>query len=242
MAEAELDDLRERIATACRVLARLDLTREPAGHVSARIPGTDRVLIRARGRDESGMRFTTAEDVITVDMDGRKLDGADGQASPREVFIHTWLYRTRPDVNCVVHVHPPTVVLFTICNMPLLPIFGAYDPGSLRLLLGGIPTYDKSVLVNNDVLGEELAQTIGDKDVCLMRGHGITSCGASVEAAGLTAIMVNELAVMNYRANLLGTPRPISGEDIDSFWSAGREASRTGSAAAWETYRRMVDD
>ena len=86
----------------------------------------------------------------------------------------------------------------------------------------------------------ELAQTIGDKDVCLMRGHGITSCGPSIEAAGLAAIQVNELAVMNYRANLLGTPRPISDEDIASL-PVGPGSGRIVGTAAWETYRRMVD-
>ncbi len=40
---------------------------------------------------------------------------------PREVFLHTWMYKTVSKVSSVVHVHPPTVVLFTICNKPLLP-------------------------------------------------------------------------------------------------------------------------
>ncbi len=241
MSSNSVADLKDRIATACRVVARLGRTREPAGHVSARIPGTDRVLIRARGRSETGVRFTTADDVITVDMDGKKLDGDEGQASPREVFIHTWLYKTRPDVNAVIHVHPPTVVLFTICNRPLLPIYGAYDPASLRLLLDGVPTYDKSVLVSNDTLGQELAAAIGDKTVCLMRGHGITSCGPDVETAAMEAILLNEAAEMNYRAAMLGNPRPISDEDIATFRAVGPQAGRTGSSSAWETYRRMVD-
>jgi ribulose-5-phosphate 4-epimerase/fuculose-1-phosphate aldolase len=237
---SELDDLKDRVAVACRVLAGLGLTREPAGHVSARVPGTDTVLIKARGRDESGVRYTGPDDVITVDMNGKKLDGSEGQATPQEVFIHTWLYKTRPDVNSVIHIHPPTVVLFTICDKPLLPVYGAYDPASLRLWLNGIPNFDKSVLVSNDALGEELAKTMGDKSVCLMRGHGITSCAADVETAAMEAILLNELAEMNYKAALLGTPRPISDEDLEVFRARGERAGRTGSSAAWKTYRRIV--
>ena len=240
----EIADLKARVATACRVLARLDLTREPAGHVSARIPGTERILIKARGPSEAGVRFTTPDDVVEVDMSGKMLDSVEGFVSPREVFIHTWMYRSRPEVNSVIHVHPPTVVTFTVVGKPLLPIYGAYDPGSLRLLLDGIPLFDKSVLVSNDALGEELAQAIGDKDVIMMRGHGITSVGNSVESAGLNAILINEVAEMNYRAYMLGEPRPISDEDLAVFsQTMGRAAGRAESGgAAWETYHRMVDD
>jgi ribulose-5-phosphate 4-epimerase/fuculose-1-phosphate aldolase len=143
----DVGELSERVAQACRVIGQLDLTKAATGHLSTRVPGTDRVLIRARGPGETGVRYTSADEVITVDFDGNKLDGPDDLVPPREVFIHTWLYKTRPEVNAVVHAHPPTVVLFTICNKPLLPIYGGYDPSSLRLLLEGIPTYPRSVTV-----------------------------------------------------------------------------------------------
>jgi L-fuculose-phosphate aldolase len=109
---------RELVAKACRILGKMDLTKAGSGHVSQRL-GDDRILIRGRGRDETGVRFTTIEEVITVDLDGRKLDGPDGLLPPQEVFIHTCLYRARPEVKSVIHIHPPTVVVFTICDVPL---------------------------------------------------------------------------------------------------------------------------
>ncbi|TMA81951.1 MAG: class II aldolase/adducin family protein [Deltaproteobacteria bacterium] len=118
---ADLSKLREQVAQSCRMLGKLNLTKEPSGHVSARVPGEERVLIKARGPEESGLRFVSARDIITVDFNGKKIVGDDGLDVPQEVFIHTWLYKTRPDVQCVVHVHPLTVVLFTICNKPILP-------------------------------------------------------------------------------------------------------------------------
>ncbi len=51
---ADLEDLKERVAESCRVLGSLDLTKAATGHVSTRVPGTDRVLIRARGPDADG--------------------------------------------------------------------------------------------------------------------------------------------------------------------------------------------
>jgi L-fuculose-phosphate aldolase len=237
---ADVDELRERVATACRVIGKLELTKAASGHVSARIPGTDTLLIRARGPGESGVRFTTADDVITVDFDGKKVAGRRDLEPPQEVFIHTWLYRTRPSVGSVLHAHPKTVVLFTICNKPLLPLYGAYDPSSLRLLMEGIQTYPRSITVSNDSLGREFATAMSGR-ACLMRGHGITTCGASIEEATLTAIKLNELAEMNYQAHLLGHPEPIPAEEITHL-TATRKGKDAHGAALWRYYCRLAGE
>ena len=241
---ADLTKLRELVAQSCRVLGKLNLTKEPSGHVSARVPGEDKVLIKARGPEESGLRFVSARDIITVDFNGKKLAGDDGLDVPQEVFIHTWLYKTRPDVECVVHVHPLTVVLFTICGKPLQPLFGAYDPSGLRLLVEGLATYPRSITVSSEKLGEEFAQAMGNKQACLMRGHGITSAGPSVEDATLTAIKLNDAAVINYQASLLGTPQPIPQEDIEILVGKSRSGSKEGVHANsnWRYYCKLLDE
>jgi ribulose-5-phosphate 4-epimerase/fuculose-1-phosphate aldolase len=239
----ELDTLKELVARSCRILGKLNLTKEPSGHVSARVPGQERILIKARGPGESGLRFVSARDIITVDWAGKKVEGPEDLESPQEVFIHTWLYRTRPDIQSVVHIHPATVVLFTVCQKPLLPIYGAYDPSGLRLLIEGISNYKRSITVTNDKLGEEFAQAVGTTQACLMRGHGITTVGGGVEEATLTAIKLNELAQMNYRASLLGKPEPIPAEDIEAM--VGRARGRTGrmrTDSTWRYYCRLLDE
>ena len=239
----DVSRLRELVAQSCRVLGKLNLTKEPSGHVSARLPGEDRALIKARGPEESGLRFVGARDIITVDFQGRKVAGDDGLETPQEVFIHTWLYKTRPDVQCVVHVHPLTVVLFTICEKPLLPLYGAYDPSGLRLLVDGLATYPRSITVSNEKLGEEFAKAMGSKQSCLMRGHGITTAGPAVEVATLTAIKLNDAAEINYRAALLGTPRPIPPEDIEHLVGKARIATRSvHTASNWRYYCKLLDE
>lgn len=235
---AVVEQIRERVAQASRVIGKLDLTKAATGHLSMRVPGTDTVLIRARGAGESGVRYTTSEEVILVDLKGKKLDGRDDLEPPREVYIHTWLYRTRPDVQAVVHAHPPTVVLFTICNKALLPIYGGYDPSGLRLLLEGIPTYPSSVTVTNDKLGEAFAAAMKGR-ACLMKGHGITTIGKDIEDATLTAIKLNHLAEMNYRAHLLGNPESISAEDIATFAKSKREKDNE---PLWRYYCKLVGE
>jgi L-fuculose-phosphate aldolase len=240
---ADLSKLRELVAQSCRVLGKLNLTKEPSGHVSARVPGEDKVLIKARGPEESGLRFVTARDIITVDFNGKKVAGDDGLDVPQEVYIHTWLYKTQPNVQCVVHVHPLTVVLFTICNKPLQPLYGAYDPSGLRLLVDGLATYPRSITVSNEKLGEEFAKAMGSKQACLMRGHGITSAGPNVQDATLTAIKLNDAAVINYQANLLGTPQPIPQEDIDIMVGKSRGApSSVHANSNWRYYCKLLDE
>ncbi len=235
---------RDLVAKSCRILGKLELTKAATGHVSQRIGDSDHVLIRARGPDELGVRFTSTDQVITVDLDGQLVDGPDGLTPPQEVFIHTWLYRTRPEVKSVIHIHPPTVVLFTICNKPLLPLYGAYDPSSLDLLLDGIPTYGRSITIRTDELGREFSKAMGDKRACLMRGHGITTAGATVEEATVTAIKLNELAEMNYRAHLLGDPQPISDEDIAVFQSRNKGSARSKISShlgsTWRYYAELT--
>lgn len=240
---SDLSKLRELVAQSCRVLGKLNLTKEPSGHVSARVPGEERVLIKARGPEESGLRFVGARDIITVDFNGKKVAGDDGLETPQEVFIHTWLYKTRPEVQCVVHVHPLTVVLFTICDKPLLPLYGAYDPSGLRLLVEGLAEYPRSITVSNENLGEEFAKAMGGKAACLMRGHGITTAGAGVEEATLTAIKLNDAAEINYRAALLGTPRPIPPEDIKILAGRTRRDTRSvHSVSNWRYYCKLLDE
>ncbi|MBA2689999.1 MAG: class II aldolase/adducin family protein, partial [Burkholderiales bacterium] len=102
----------------------------------------------------------------------------------------------------------------------------------------GIPTYPRSVTVTNDALGQEFAATMKGR-ACLMRGHGITTCGPSVEEATLTAIKLNHLAEMNYRAYLLGDPQPIPADEIASF-TASKQVK--DSAPLWRYYCKLVGE
>jgi len=244
---ATLDALRGQIATACRIVGMLEMSNPTQGHVSARVPGEARCLIRARGPNETGLRYTAPEDVITVDFDGRLVEGPEGLAVPIEVFIHTAVYRARPDVQSVIHIHPATAVLFTICDRPLLPVVGSYSPAALRLAVEGISRYDRSILIRDAALGDEVARSLGEASVCLMRGHGITSVGRDVPEATVTAIHLGELAEMNYRARLLGEPRPIAEADIASFgplWDAWRGSDRpnAGIYSLWRFWTRRLEE
>ena len=214
---SEVDDLKEEVARSCRIIGRLHLTREPNGHVSVRVPGSYLILMKARGPLEAPLSYTKPEDLALVDMDGKMVEGRQGLASASEVFIHTEVLRERPEINSVIHIHPAAVVAYTIAGKPLLPIVGAYNPSALRLVRDGIPTYPRSVLINSKDRGQDLVKAMGSAKVCLMRSHGITTAGATVEEATLTAIHLTDLAELHARADALGGARPIDDADLEDI-------------------------
>ena len=248
----ESQRLKQRVADACRVMGVLDITQGTVGHASARFPGADRFFIRARGPAENAVRYTTASDVIEVDLNGAMSGTADaGYAVPMEVHIHTQIYRHRPEVNAVVHMHPRKTVLLSICDKPLRPIYGAFDPLSLRFVLNGVPTFPSSLLITDPVAGAEFAVAMGDAPVCIMRGHGLTTAANSVEEAALAAIQIEELAAMQCEAEPLGGATDIpAGEQavfremqVNTGYGDFRLGEPSGrSANLWRYYLRLANE
>lgn len=208
--------LARKVALSCRILAKLGMFKETTGHVSARL-GNAHMLIRGRGPKETGLLFTKPSDVIVADLDGRNQDKKTGLKPPNEAVIHGEIFKARPNVAAVVHAHPPAVVLCSMAGIELRPIFGGYDPNSMRLALKGIPVYPRSLTLNTLEQVHAMQEVMGDGDICILRGHGLIVVGTSVEQATLTSIKLDTLAKMNLQAASLGTVPSISDEDIAEF-------------------------
>lgn len=244
MMETTPESVEETIATACRLLAYLGLVRETTGHVSARLDDR-RMLVRCRGRLEAGLAYTQAEAVRSVDFDGGNLDGAGAYETPTELPIHGEIYRARPDVRAVVHAHPRASLICTLMGLELQPIFGAFDPNAMALSVGGIPIFPRSILVRERAVGQELARTLGLKPVCILRGHGTVTTGASVQEATIRAIQLETLASITLEiARAGGRPQPISPEDAEYFRrlreTQDRKAQSHGADVFKWTWRHYV--
>ena len=241
-----IDELRTKVALSCRILAMMGLVREITGHVSARVPGADEMLIRCRGVDEFGLASTAESQVRRVTFDGQGGDLDSDHDRPLELPIHGEILRARPDVGCVVHAHPPAILLCGLAGIDLRPIVGAYDPQALATVLEGIPIYPRSILINRPELGRDLVATLGSKNVCLMRGHGFTVTGATVEQATIRAIKIEALARISWQLALAGrTVAPISAEDIAAF-SRRSDSPQAGIPRAeewtWRSYVKQLED
>lgn len=224
--------LRDTVATACRVLAREGLVSGILGHVSART-GEDELVIRCRGPRERGLRRTGPEEIWTVTTDGEPVDLPEGFRLPNEAPIHTELMRRRPDVGAVVHAHPPAALLFGLAKLELRPIIGAFNIPALRLALDGVPVFPRPILISRRDLAEEMLETMGDADACLMVGHGVTVTGANVQEAVVRAIDLTVMMDVTVKVAQLGVqPSEINERDLEELPDLG---SRFNAEFVWNS-------
>jgi 3,4-dihydroxyphthalate decarboxylase len=189
---ADPAELRRTIAEACRILALQGLAEDVLGHVSVRV-GPGELLMRCRGPEERGLLFTTPADVHLVPLDG-PADLPGGYTVPSELPIHAEVLRRRLEVHAVVHAHAPSVIMADLAGLKLLPIIGSYNIPAMRLALRGIPVYRRAVLIRRPELATEMLAAMNDAPVCVLRGHGVTTTGATVAEAVIRALNLESLA------------------------------------------------
>jgi 3,4-dihydroxyphthalate decarboxylase len=102
-----------------------------------------------------------------------------------------------------------------LAGLAVRPIVGAFDIPGAHLAAGGVPVYPRAVLVRNRALAGEMVVALGDRPVVLLRGHGLTATGRSVEEAVLRARSVDALAAMTLAvARAGGIPRDLPPADL----------------------------
>lgn len=198
------------------------------------------MLIRGRGRDESGLLFTKSSDIVLADFEGALLHKRGELKTPNEACIHGELYKARPDVGGVVHAHPPSIVLTSMAGIELRPIYGGYDPQSMRLALRRIPVYPSSLTLHSKDQVHEMLNVMGQSEICILRGHGIVVVGKSVEEATIRSIKLDHLAKMNLQAAVLGSVAVISPEDTEAFLTRRGESGRSVDPL-WRYYSEWVN-
>ncbi|SPM27731.1 class II aldolase/adducin family protein [Mycobacterium terramassiliense] len=227
-----LDEQRALVALGCRVAAARGLVDGVLGHLSLRVDH-ERLLVRCRSDTDSGVAFTRPTDVRLVRFDGTA--GApgelDGYRVPNELPIHVETLLSNPAHRAVAHLHPPAVVAADLAGIAIRPIYGAYDIPGAWLARGGVPVYERAVLIRNARLGKDMVAAMSGRPVVVLRGHGITSAAGTIEQAVLQAISVDALARMSLRVRAAGgTLRDIDERDWDDLPDLG---SGLNSEAAW---------
>jgi ribulose-5-phosphate 4-epimerase/fuculose-1-phosphate aldolase len=208
-----VDALRRQVAVACRILAHAGLIEDVLGHVSARVDD-DTVLVRARGPEEQGLLFSVPADVVGCSVRTGRPVAATSHAMPNELPLHLACYRDDPAVGAVVHAHPPAVIAADLAGLPLVAMVGAYHIPAARLAADGIAVFPRAVLIDTDELATAMRESMAGHPVCVLRGHGITATGATVEQAVGRALAVDRLAQMACRVAAAGG-RPVPLPDAD---------------------------
>ena len=228
----DLDQQRALVAQGCRVAAARGLVDGILGHLSLRVD-EERLLVRCRSDTDTGVAFTRPSDVRLIAFDGTA--GApgelDGYRVPNELPIHVETMLADSGHVAVAHLHPPDVVAADLAGIAIRPIYGAHDIPGAWLARGGVPVYERAVLIRNSRLGKEMVAAMRDRPVVICRGHGITSAAATVPQAVLQAISLDALARMSLRVLAAGgTLRDIDDADWDDLPDLG---SAFTAEAAW---------
>jgi ribulose-5-phosphate 4-epimerase/fuculose-1-phosphate aldolase len=191
----------DKLVLANRILYRQGVV-DGFGHVSVRHDRSADHFLLARNMAPGLVR---REDIVTFDLDGAPVDAA-GRRVYLERFIHAEIYRARPDVQSVVHSHSPDVIPFGVTGTSLQPVFhmsGFLAEGSALFEIRDVAG-DTDMLISNASLGVALAAALGSRSTVLMRGHGSTVVGASLEQAVYRAIYAEVNARLQTQARQLG--------------------------------------
>ena len=136
------------------------------GHLSARHTANRNRFFLARA---IAPETVAAADIMEFDLDSNAIDPR-GRAPYTERFIHSEIYKARPDVMAVVHAHTPSVLPFATSDIPLRPVY------QLATFIGeSVPVYkngDRGEVVSNVEQARELVRVLGNGAVALMHGHG----------------------------------------------------------------------
>jgi len=224
-----IKELKETLAYSCNILANEGHWDHILGHVSVRIPKQDRILMKPHS---FGLEEIRPQHIIVCNLDGKKIEGKYERHS--EIFIHTEIFKARPDVNCVVHTHPPYAIAFGSLRQPLRPVG---HEGSI--FCEGLPLFDyTTALIRTPELGREVAKTLGSCRGVLMKNHGSTVVGDSIEVATLYAVFLEKAARIQLLATASGEPSWTSDEEAKAKFEQIYTPHRLGSM--WDYFIRRA--
>jgi len=223
----------DKLVLANRILYRYGVV-DGFGHASVRHDSSPGHFLLARNMAPALVR---RDDIVTFDLDGTALDAA-GRRVYLERFIHGEIYRARPDVQAVVHSHSPNVIPFGVTGQSLQPVFhmsGFLGEGSALFEIRDVAG-DTDMLVSNNRLGAALAAALGSRSLVLMRGHGSTVVGASIEQAIYRALYAEVNARLQMQAKMLGEVKYLNAQE------AAKAAATNDSQVArvWELWRQEI--
>jgi L-fuculose-phosphate aldolase len=186
---------RAKVAVACRKLADEGHARTLAGQITLRAEPRDTYWTTHFG---DGFAEATASSIVRMDSEMRTLEGR-GMANPA-VRFHLWVYNARPDLNCIVHTHPPYSSALSITGESLrvahMDTMMFYDDCAWLATWPGVP------LANEE--GRLISEALGRKRAILLAHHGLLTTGESLEEAVYLAVLLEQAAQLQLTARLSG--------------------------------------
>ncbi len=213
---ADLSDLKSKLAMSSRMLFNAGLV-DYSGHISARIPGSDRLLILPHPVSRA---LVKPDDMVVTDFDGKLIEGK--YKAPSEVFMHARAYKARGDIESVAHLHNHMVATLTMVDKPFYP--ASSNPGAF-FGPGPLPVYKDPALIHTIEQGDAVAKALGKGDAVMLRGHGSMVVGQAIEWVFAACVDLEEAASRFYQASVLGPVLVYSDDETQRVMKGRRKDS-----------------
>ena len=200
---------REEIVRYGRMLHEHGFVAAMDGNLSVRLK-QDRILVTPTCVSKGAMR---PAEMVIVDMDGKKVSGRRNVTS--EIGMHLLIYRTRPDIQAIVHAHPPTATGFAAAGIPLT------EPLVCEVVMGlGCIPLARYGTPGTSELAQTLEPFVPEYDAILMSNHGVVAYGDTLEHAYMKMETVEHFAQIALVTHLLGRQQPLKEVDIEKLLMA----------------------
>jgi L-fuculose-phosphate aldolase len=193
--------LAQKVALTCRILFAHGHAVGLTGQITARCDAPGTYLTQVFGL---GLEEIRAGNLLTVDENLEVLEGR-GVPNPANRF-HSWIYRARPDVRCIVHTHAPHAAALGMLEVPLE--VAQMDACPLYGEVAFVPTWPGVPHGNEE--GRLISESLGNKRAALLSHHGLLVAGQSVEEACMLALAFEHAARLQLLASAAGTIKPIA--------------------------------
>jgi L-fuculose-phosphate aldolase len=195
--------LREKIVLACRKLADEGHARSLAGQITARTDTGDTLWTTSFA---AGFAETTVRNLLRVDTEMKTVEGT-GMPNPA-VRFHLWIYRSRPEINCIVHTHPPYCSALSMVGGMLA--VAHMDAMVFHEDCAWLDEWPGVPLANEE--GEIIASALGSKRSILLAHHGLLTVGKTLEEGVYLAVLLEQAAQLTVLARSIGDIRSVRPE------------------------------
>ena len=199
-----VSELKNRLAESVRICVREELL-ENFGHVSARDPQSKRIFVLRHLHER--LDKVTARDFIEVDESGRAVGGK--LEPPKEVFLHTAIYRKRKDVNAVVYSHPLYSTILGVLGKQIVPLLA-----NSTFIKSGIRLFDVPRFIGTAEMAEIMISELDSSVALLLRGSGLVTVAENIQEATLLSILIEKSAKIQYMASAIAEPRAIVADEM----------------------------
>jgi ribulose-5-phosphate 4-epimerase/fuculose-1-phosphate aldolase len=200
-------ELRVQLAAAYRIIDHLGWSELIWTHTTVRVPGPEHHFLI----NPYGLRFdeVCASNLVKVDMDGNIIGDQNQEINPAGFVIHSAIHMVRQDVQCIMHTHTLAGMAIAALQEGLLPIsmyaLGYYDRVAYHDFEGPSLDLDER---------QRLAANLSDKNVLILKTHGLLTCGQTVAQAFVRMFRLERACQVQLAAQSTGSPLIVPPKDV----------------------------